>query len=103
MLFGTEPFSSFLRTSNRNMYKYDWVWIKSKAVGFPNAKNKPMNKHENIMVFSYGDCANRCKNRLEYNPQGLIEVNKKVNGIKKCKADKKEHNFARPSHKKERI
>ena len=46
VLFGSEPFSSQLRMSNLKMYKYDWVWIKNNAVGFVNAKLKPMNKHE---------------------------------------------------------
>lgn len=25
-LFGSEPFSSLLRTSNLDWYKYDWIW-----------------------------------------------------------------------------
>ena len=103
VLFGSEPFSSALRMSNIKNYKYDWVWEKSRAVGFPNAKNKPMNKHEIISIFSKGNCANGCYNRMEYNPQGLVEINKIVNGIKDCNADKGGHGFARPSHKKERI
>lgn len=61
-----------------------------------------MNKHENISVFSKGTCANGSNNKMIYNPQGLIEVNKIVCGIKKCKADSAEggHKFARKSHKK---
>lgn len=39
-LFGTEPFSSLLRTSNLEMFKYDWIWEKNNAVGFVNAKRK---------------------------------------------------------------
>ena len=38
VLFGAEPFSSMLRMSNLKMYKYDWVWCKSRALGFTNAK-----------------------------------------------------------------
>ena len=26
VLFGSEPFSSLLRTSNLDWYKYDWIW-----------------------------------------------------------------------------
>lgn len=37
-LFGSEPFSSHLRLSNLKMYKYDWVWKKSKATGHLNSK-----------------------------------------------------------------
>lgn len=105
ILFGSEPFSSKLRLSNLGMYKYDWIWCKSRALGFTNAKNKPMNKHENISVFSRGTCANGSNNKMIYNPQGLIELNKIVCGIKECKADSAEggHKFARKSHKKEYI
>ena len=34
VLFGSEPFSSLLRTSNIKMYKYDWYWLKNKPQGF---------------------------------------------------------------------
>ena len=86
VLFGAEPFSSMLRMSNLKMYKYDWVWCKSRALGFTNAKNKPMNKHELISVFSKGTCANGSKNKMIYNPQGLIPYGKEVSGIKDCVA-----------------
>jgi site-specific DNA-methyltransferase (adenine-specific) len=77
VLFGSEPFSSNLRMSNLKMFKYDWVWDKVRAFGHLEAKNKPMKRHELITVFSFGNSANRCKNRITYNPQGLVEVNKK--------------------------
>tara|TARA_R110000751_G_scaffold255731_1_gene355279 strand:- start:20 stop:757 length:738 start_codon:yes stop_codon:yes gene_type:complete len=81
VLFGTEPFSSALRMSNTKQYKYDWIWVKNQVAGFVQAKNKPMSKHENIHVFSSGVTyhASRTKNRMPYNPIGLIEVNKTVN------------------------
>lgn len=50
-LFGNEPFSSHLRLSNLKMYKYDWIWEKSKAGQFLNAKRKPLEAHELISVF----------------------------------------------------
>lgn len=103
VLTAAQPFTTSLIMSNMEMFKYAWVWEKSKAAGFFNAKNKPMNSHEDIIIFSFGDCANRCKNRMVYNPQGLIEVNKKVNGVKACNGDVGGHGFARSSHKKERI
>ena len=103
VLTATQPFTSKLIMSNINQFKYEWIWNKSRAVGFPNAKHKPMNKHESILIFSKGNCANGCKLRMNYNPQELIEINKKVSGIKKCKADIDGHGFSRPSHKKERI
>ena len=51
-LFGTEPFSSHLRLSNLNWFKYDWIWEKSRASNFMNCKHHPMKFHENITVFS---------------------------------------------------
>lgn len=52
VLFGSEPFSSELRISNPENYKYDWVWNK-KACGNPlNAKIQPLKIHENIIVFN---------------------------------------------------
>jgi site-specific DNA-methyltransferase (adenine-specific) len=75
VLFGSEPFSSFLRTSNIKMYKYDWIWHKSRPTGFAQAKNQPLRDFENIIVFSKGAAihANQTKNRMKYNPQGLSD------------------------------
>lgn len=101
VLFGSEPFSSKLRMSNLNWFKYDWVWKKSRKLGFTNAKNKPLNNHELISVFSGGTCANCSEKRMTYNPQGLVYCGKKVRGEKRCDADLSGHRFSRPSHKKE--
>lgn len=95
-LFGAEPFASELRTSNIDWFKYDWVWIKNNAVGFVNAKLKPMNKHEVICVFSEGKTSNGNKNNMPYFPQGLIPYNKEArNGNKKGK----DNTYWRPSLK----
>lgn len=51
-LFGSEPFSSLLRVSNLNAFKYDWIWSKNKGTGHLNAKRMPMKYHEIISVFS---------------------------------------------------
>ena len=51
ILFGTEPFSSLIRTSNLKSYKYDYVWVKTKAGNFASCRKVPMKYHENIMVF----------------------------------------------------
>lgn len=61
VLFGSEPFSSYLRISNVEWYKYDWVWDKIKGTGFLNAKKQPMRNHELISVFYKKQCT--------YNPQ----------------------------------
>ena len=76
VLFGSQPFTSSLISTNFEMFKYEWIWEKSRTVGFLNAKNAPLKKHENICVFSKGKTANCNKNNMIYNPQGLIEINK---------------------------
>ena len=96
VLFGAEPFASRLRMSAQNLYKYDWIWVKNNAVGFVNAKLKPMNKHEVICVFSKGKTANKNSNNMPYYPQGLIPYGKEMrNGNK---ADK-DNSYWRPSLK----
>jgi len=56
VLFGSEPFSSILRTSNLPMYRYDWIWEKTQATGFLNAKRRPLVSHETISVFYRNQC-----------------------------------------------
>jgi len=56
VLFGCEPFSSLLRTSNLKQFKYDWVWDKPKGTGFLNAKKQPLRGHEMVSVFCDGVC-----------------------------------------------
>ena len=75
VLFGVEPFSSLLRVSNISMYKYDWIWNKSKPLGFINAKRMPLKDIENISVFY--------KKLPTYNPQGLIPYGKEVGSSNK--------------------
>ena len=53
VLFGSEPFSTYLRMSNIQNYKYDWIWDKHSTNGFLNAKKRPLKRHEVISVFSY--------------------------------------------------
>ena len=51
-LFGSEPFSSYLRMSNIKDYKYDWIWEKTRPTGFFIAKKRPMKIHEIISIFN---------------------------------------------------
>lgn len=76
LLFGSEPFSSFLRMKAIDLYKYDWIWMKNRATGHVHAKNKPMKKHEIISVFSKGTTVHKgqSKSRMTYNPQGLEKM-----------------------------
>lgn len=54
LLFGSEPFSSYLRFSNIKEYKYDWYWDKKFGGNFVQAKRMPLKSIETISVFSDG-------------------------------------------------
>jgi DNA modification methylase len=51
VLFGSEPFSSYLRISNIKNYKYDWIWHKNRASNPMLAKKRPLKITENVIVF----------------------------------------------------
>lgn len=61
VLTSAQPFTSLLVASNLKLYKYSWVWEKSKATGYLNSKKRPMVAHEDILVFA--------KKQTKYNPQ----------------------------------
>ena len=73
ILFGSEPFSSYLRTSNIKWFKYDWIWEKQRGSNFLNYKYQPSKNYEIISVFSNG-ATSFVKNNSNcpYNPQ-MIE------------------------------
>lgn len=64
VLFGSEPFSSMLRCSNLNEFKYDWIWNKNYGSGFAFSKYQPMRNHEIISCFA--------KNKSSYYPQEVL-------------------------------
>lgn len=51
LLFAQTPFDKVLGCSNLEMLKYEWIWEKTQATGYFNAKIMPMKAHENILVF----------------------------------------------------
>lgn len=100
LLFGSEPFSTQLKQSNFDDFKYDLYWLKNRSTGFVHAKNKPLKNIELISCFSKGTTVHEGQsvNRMTYNPQGLVEINKTVNaGESKFGT----MNGKRPSHKKQ--
>jgi DNA modification methylase len=76
-LFGSEPFSSHLRLSNLKMFKYDWIWKKKNPSNFLDAKNRPLGITEIISTF--------CNGKPNYQPQGLVRIDKIVNCPDKTK------------------
>ena len=71
LLFGTEPFASFLRLSNIKNYKYDLYWKKEKPTNFMQLKKRFGKVTENICVFYIKQCT--------YNPQKKKTERKVVN------------------------
>lgn len=51
VLTAAQPFTSILVVSNIKNFKYNWIWEKSKATGYLNAKKMPMRAHEDVCVF----------------------------------------------------
>ena len=54
-------FTANLIVSNSKYFKYKWIWEKSKATNFLNAKKQPLRKYEEVCVFY--------KKQPTYNPQ----------------------------------
>lgn len=57
-------FTAKLILSQEKLYKYKWIWEKSKSTNFLNAKKQPLRKHEDICVFY--------KKQPTYHPQMTI-------------------------------
>ncbi len=77
VLTASQPFTSNLVMSKIELFKYSWAWIKNSGADFMMAKNKPLNRYEDIIVFSKANFGTDSKNRMKYFPQDLIEINKK--------------------------
>ena len=77
LLFGQEPFSSYLRLSNLQDYKYDIFWEKERLTNIQQVKRRVGKTVESISVFYRKQCT--------YNPQmvkydGKPRSNKVKNG-----------------------
>lgn len=86
ILFGQQPFTTRLISSNYEWFKYNLIWKKNKTTQYLLANYRPMKCTEDICVFSPGGAAaaSRQKGNMTYNPQGLIPVDiKKKNSEKR--------------------
>ena len=87
VLTASQPFTSALVMSNPKMFKYCWVWEKTKPSGFMNAKARPLKNHEDVVVFSGSRCdAAGGADNMNYYPQGLVSVTKKTKNSGKVRA-----------------
>ena len=73
VMTASQPFTSALILSNVDMFKYCLVWKKSKVSHFAQAPYRFLTEHEDVVVFSLGGTSKNAKNRMKYNPQGLID------------------------------
>lgn len=63
LLFGNQPFTANVITSNIQGFKYCWVWNKKIPSGMNYAKYRPMQQTEEVMVFTKNG------GKSKYNPQ----------------------------------
>ena len=76
VLTASQPFTTVLINSKFKMFKYCWYWVKSKPNGWQHAKNRPMTKVEDIVVFSkapMGHASLLGEKRMCYFPQGVSD------------------------------
>ena len=94
VLFGQEPFSSYLRLSNIDEYKYDLYWQKERITNIMQVKKRFGKDVETISIFYKGQCT--------YNPQMIkYDGPKRSNKVKNGKLgalvddnnDKKVHEY----------
>lgn len=83
VLFGQEPFSSKVRMSNLEMYRYDWIWKKQRPSNFQLMGYQAGRVHENIMVFSKAKaCYTKNGNSMMYNPQFVEREKPRTSNVK---------------------
>lgn len=81
ILFGQEPFSSLLRLSNLENYKYDIYWEKERLTNINQVKKRVGKTIETISIFYKKQCT--------YNPQMIIYTGKpRSNKVKNGKLGK---------------
>lgn len=69
VLFGSQPFTSYLVNSNPEMFRYEWIWDKTRGANFFNANCQPMKSHENILIFTKKPTSPNSRGTALYNPQ----------------------------------
>lgn len=76
VLFGSQPFTSQLISSNLKLFKYEIIWEKDSVTSPFLAKRQIMKRHENILVFYKEQCT--------FHPQMIKrkEKNKRKNNRK---------------------
>ncbi len=93
VLTASQPFTSALVMSSKDMFKYAYTWVKTKCSGFQNAKIMPMKKHEDILVFY--------NSQPTYNQQNLIKLEKPIKSGRNRLRNEEQHKLGvagKPEH-----
>ena len=70
VLFAQQPFTTKLISSNLEMWKYNWIWVKENGTNFLNSHYQPIKTTEDICVFGFGSTSPTTKDcHMTYNPQ----------------------------------
>ncbi len=50
----SEPFRSYVVSSNTRDFRHEWIWLKNRGSNFANTVREPMKEHESVLCFSKG-------------------------------------------------
>lgn len=81
VMTSAQPFTTIIMRDALDLFKHASVWVKNRPTGPQHAKNRPMSKHEDVLVFSKGKMGHVSQlgvNRMTYNPQGVESAGAKV-------------------------
>lgn len=81
VLTAAQPFTTIITNPALDLFKHSSVWIKNRPTGPQHAKNRPMSKHEDVLVFSKGKMGHLVQlgdKRMTYNPQGVRDAGEKT-------------------------
>lgn len=78
-----QPFTSLLVMSQPKLFRHHWIWEKTNATGYLNAKRAPMKAHEDVLVFA--------TKQPTYNPQKTHGHERKTSTRRTCTATYGKH------------
>lgn len=71
VLTASQPFTTDVIMSNREWFKYCWVWDKVSGANIFNLKNRPLKTHEDIIIFSNSS-------NFTFNPIKILRTEKSL-------------------------
>jgi site-specific DNA-methyltransferase (adenine-specific) len=70
VLTAIQPFTSLLVMSNREWFRYEWIWNKKAGTNFQQANYRALRIHENVLVFSPAPATfSKRQNAMTFYPQ----------------------------------